>query len=332
MRLRLLISLALLVLVATLTFFALQPATEPASANPLNGVTSISAGGFHTCAVTTGGGVQCWGRNNFGQLGNGTTTSTTVPVSVCQTFNTKTLQCTQLLTGVAGVSAGGEYTCAVTTTNVFKCWGKNDRGQVGDGTVSTRTTPVDVLTGVTAFSAGTLHTCAVVGGGIKCWGYAAVGQLGDGVNCLSNVCSILSPAVVCATGATAPCVAGVNSLTLMSGVAVGSAHTCGLTIAGTVKCWGQNFFGTLGAISSELCGAPANRACSTKPLDVTGLSGVGVLKAGGQSLLCSNRRNGRRQVLGLEPERAARRQQGVQYDLLPYPCGPSRSVERELLS
>ncbi|HOC91699.1 MAG TPA: RCC1 repeat-containing protein, partial [bacterium] len=90
-----------------------------------SGVTSISTGIDHTCALTTNGGVKCWGGNYFGQLGDGTTTYRNTPVDVVG-----------LTSGIASVSSGGDHTCAVTNSGGVKCWGDNDFGQFGDGTYS----------------------------------------------------------------------------------------------------------------------------------------------------------------------------------------------------
>src|SRR5205085_8274630 len=134
--------------------------------------TGVAAGGGHTCAVTTAGGLKCWGWNVYGQLGDGTIMNRTTPVDV-----------TALNGRVAAVAAGGAHTCAVTTAGGLKCWGWNVYGQLGDGTSSgpqmrrfrpCSTTPVDVTalsSGVAAVAAGFSHTCAVTAaGGLKCGG------------------------------------------------------------------------------------------------------------------------------------------------------------------
>lgn len=213
-------------------------------------VSQVSVGGGHACAVTTSGGLKCWGHDGRGQLGNDTALANkTTPVDVLG-----------LTSGVASVSAGGSHTCAVTTAGGLKCWGYDYDGELGnDANLVNQPTPVNVLgltSGVASVSAGTSHTCAVTtGGGVKCWGLDYSGQLGDDA-AIQN-----KPTPVGVLGLSS----GVRS------VHVGADHTCAVTTAGGLKCWGSDSFGQLGNDAS-LTNQPT-------PVDVLGLTS-GVESAG----------------------------------------------------
>ncbi|MGE0357588.1 MAG: FG-GAP-like repeat-containing protein [Burkholderiales bacterium] len=219
-----------------------------------SGAADVAAGQFHTCALTTGGGVKCWGQNGSGQLGDNTGAVSLVPVDV-----------SGLASGVAQVAAGYDHSCARTTGGALKCWGLNLQGQLGDNSNTNRLLPVDVsglASGVTDVAAGQFHTCALVaGGGTKCWGRAQEGQVGNGSG---------SPALVPAD------VTG-----LASGVAnldAGGDHNCAALAAGGVKCWGRNNDGQVGDLT-EL-----NRFV---PVDVLGLAGAVVDIALGGNHSCA---------------------------------------------
>jgi len=229
-------------------------ATDPALAQLLAAgtvVTAVATGADHTCALTAGGGVKCWGENECGQLGDGTTTDRLAPVDV-----------QGLGSGVTAIGAGRFHSCAVLDGGGVKCWGANYSGQLGDGTTTDRLTPVDVvgLSNAAQVAPGESYTCArTAAGGVHCWGFNIFGQLGDGTNVSRS-----TPAGV--TGLDS----GVTT------IAAGSSHACAL-VAGAAKCWGGNSSGKLGD------GTTTNRAT---PVDVTGLSGV-VSIAAGQSHTCA---------------------------------------------
>ena len=170
----------------------------------------------------TAGGVKCWGANINGQLGDGTTTSSGVPVDVAG-----------LTSGVSAIAVGGEHTCAITSGGGVKCWGWNAKGQVGIGTTTDSDTPVDVpgLGGaVSAVAAGGRHTCALMtAGGVSCWGYNEFGQLGDGTT----------------TDSPMP-VAVVGLPSSVRAITTGGNFSCALKTDGGVMCWGLNAAGQLG--------------------------------------------------------------------------------------
>ncbi len=215
-----------------------------------SGVAAVAKGGYHTCALTTAGGVKCWGYNFHGELGNGTTTTTgcvCIPTLV---------DVSGLTSGVAAVSAAG--TCALTTGGGVKCWGYNGYGALGNGTTTDSSTPVDVAglsSGVAAVSAGGNHICArTTGGGVKCWGRNLEGQMGNGTTTTTGCLCIPTPLDV--SGLTSG----------VAAVSAGANHNCALT-AGGVKCWGYNLYGQLGNGTTTTTGC----LCIPTPLDVSGL-------------------------------------------------------------
>src|SRR5439155_1249809 len=207
--------------------------------------TAVAAGGLHTCMRLPDGTVQCWGRNNFGQLGNGdgNLTSSSVPVAV------------RGLTTAAGVVTGDAHTCALLGDGTVWCWGRSDDGQLGNGARASASTPVPVtnLTGVTAMTAGFYHTCALLPNGtVWCWGRNDEGQLGDGTT----------------LGRPAPVqVAGITGALAVSG---GYHHTCALLSDGTVQCWGRNLEGQLG---------DGTTTSSSTPVRVGGITGAVAVSA-----------------------------------------------------
>ena len=180
---------------------------------------SVSAGEQHTCGVTTAGALHCWGRNFQGQLGDGTGTNRSVPVPVLGPPGVT----------YTSVSAGQEYTCAVaTTTGDVYCWGRNQDGQLGDGTQVGKLTPTLVVGGhaFSSVSAGdNPMTCGVTTADVAyCWGG---GSLGTGSSFETTPSLVL------------------GGLAFAS-VSAGGVHTCGVTTSNTAHCWGSNGDGGLG--------------------------------------------------------------------------------------
>lgn len=182
---------------------------------------AISAGDSHTCALTTAGAAWCWGNNEFGQLGIGSSGNVSLKPALVLggiTFNS--------------ISAGARHTCAIDTTSNVYCWGDNSGGQLGLGVSGGNNfvpTALPGASGYTAISAGFVHNCGISAGTVRCWGTSNNGEVGDGNE---NQHVVLAPTTV--VGLTA------------SSVTVGLRHSCAITTTGTSMCWGSNRFGVLG--------------------------------------------------------------------------------------
>jgi Big-like domain-containing protein/Regulator of Chromosome Condensation (RCC1) repeat protein len=247
-----------------------QCSTVPAAVSGGLKLTAIGAGSNHSCALSAGGAAYCWGTNESGELGIGSTTGgeqcgtsscSTVPIAVAGELT------------FTALAVGGYHTCALTTAGAAFCWGDNEVGQVGDGTTSNhRATPTAVAGGLTfvALSAGVLHTCGLtLDGTAYCWGTNHLGQLGVG--------TLTGPELCPANNAsrTTPCSTipvEIPGSPPWIAISAGS-HTCAVTTAGDGYCWGDNSFGALGigtATGPQLCGGGADWVCSPTPIAVTG--------------------------------------------------------------
>ena len=181
---------------------------------------SIDAGTYHTCAATPNGVLYCWGRDNDGQLGTGSTSDhrpTPQPVSGGLTFTT--------------FASGGAHTCGVSATNTY-CWGQDSDGQLGTGSTSHHMPTPQLVAGdltLDSLGAGGSHTCGLTDAGdAYCWGAGTSGQLGNAAN---------------ADRSTPQPVAGGLTFKAVTG---GTLHTCGLTHTGDGYCWGHGSMGNLG--------------------------------------------------------------------------------------
>jgi alpha-tubulin suppressor-like RCC1 family protein len=224
----------------------------PAPATAVPGITraaGVTAGADHTCAVLEDARVMCWGSNRRGQLGRhvlerGKIIPTPAPVAT--------------ISAARRVAAGGEHTCALVEDGGVKCWGRNDAGQLGDGSTTDSVVPVGVhgISGAVTLAAGRLHTCALLrDGAARCWGANTAGQLGN---------PRLTPSLVAVA---------IERLPPATAIAAGDAHSCALLGNGTVRCWGSNEVGQLGV--------GAAGGIVTSPVPLPGILGVVALGAGG---------------------------------------------------
>lgn len=208
----------------------------------LSGIQSLAAGDDHTCAKMKAGNLVCWGDNMNGQIGDSTSgNSYSYPQMVAG-----------ISEGAQLIRLGGAHSCATRYGQLF-CWGMNSLGQVGDGTITQKTTPVAVVpNSVTSLAGGTNHTCAVVGGNAKCWGANSDGQIGaeNGGGYISTPTLLVSIS------------SGASQVTAKDG------FTCVSFNNNDVKCFGQNSNGELGL------GDVVSRGVSAG--DMIGLSPVGL--------------------------------------------------------
>lgn len=258
--------------------------------------TQVSAGSNHACSLGADGAAHCWGSNSLGRLGDGTTTDRRTPTRVVTT------------TAFVSISAGYSHTCGLTVAGAALCWGDNGYGQLGDGTLTERLGPVQVVlpasTTLRAIQAGFNATCGVdaqggawcwgtratlgggstadqeplpkrvvapgvafsavaifshacgttVGGPLYCWGPNVAGVLGDG----TDISRVLPAPVAASPG------------TMFATAVIGGLHSCAVSTAGALFCWGANGGGQLGDGN-----APVNQ---TRPQLVT-IPGETILSA-----------------------------------------------------
>jgi alpha-tubulin suppressor-like RCC1 family protein len=225
---------------------------------PIKDVGTLTAGVAHTCALTLTGGVKCWGRGDFGELGDNSKGDSLVAVSVVNGSNVP-------ISAITTIVAGGYHTCALTGAGTVQCWGDDLQGQLGDNDAAkqSKATPANVV-GLPGFAlsiaAGDFHTCALnTAGAVYCWGSNGSGQLGNTSVAVGATSIVPVPVSGLASGVIA--------------IAAGSTHSCALTTAGAVKCWGANAMGQLG---------DGTNGQKTTPVGVSGLSvGAVAISAGG---------------------------------------------------
>lgn len=213
-------------------------------------VTDIGGTNNATCAIAAGK-IYCWGVNSYGVLGiNGAGGSVTSPTAVTASNTATTLPTNYTATALSTSGSRALLMCAVASGKAY-CWGQNDAGSVGNGTTSssvivpTKVSDATVLSGktvtsisqdgyVSVGSGGFSHVCVVANLRLYCWGENSDGQLGEGTLNDSSI-----PVAVTTAGTP------INGVDIKD-VKVGLRHTCALTTAGAVYCWGNNGNGQVG--------------------------------------------------------------------------------------
>lgn len=181
---------------------------------------AVSAGNDHACAIdSTNGTLHCWGNNQSGKLGDGTTLNRSVPTAVNGSG------------AYTAISAGGGHTCGILTGGGATCWGANSNGALGSGSFSSSLpTPTAVAGGLnwSSIAAGGSHTCGVASGNMYCWGLNSNGQVGD-----STLTARRTPVLIGGDGDVLK-------------AAAGGSHSCGIGANNEAACWGANQYGQIG--------------------------------------------------------------------------------------
>lgn len=198
----------------------------PGSVSRLPTASLVVAHEIHSCALSSAG-AACWGGNPLGQVGTGSFENSAVPVAVSAG--------TMFTALAAGV--GGYHSCGLATSGAAYCWGDNRDGELGDGSTATSPVPVAVSGGFSfeTVVVGIWHSCGLTASGAAhCWGNNDWGQLG--FNTGSETCHP-DPYIVAACSRVPGSVGGGHEFHALT---AGAVHTCGLKLAGTAYCWGNN--------------------------------------------------------------------------------------------
>lgn len=227
--------------------------TTPVTVSGLKNATSLSAGGGDTCALLASGGIDCWGVNSVGQLGDGASghgavdaTATPTPVSG--------------ITNATAVVVGNKDTCALLGGGTIDCWGANEDGQLGDGgTESESDVPVRVsgISNAISVAVSEESVCALLASGsIDCWGADSYGDLGDGESETGEGGGTRISRVP----------VSVRGITNATAISSNYASVCALLASGSIECWGLNNTGQLGN------GTSGYAHDSTSPMPVSGIA------------------------------------------------------------
>lgn len=229
----------------------------------------LSAGSYHACAIQISGVVKCWGDGYEGKLGNGDGSGQGQASPVTADAGTTYKK----------IGAGRNHTCGITSNDEIKCWGTNDHGQIGiNSAVTPQVTPMNVNAGTKYkdLFVGEDSNCAIdMAGALYCWGLNNVGQLGNGATG-----DLLLPTLIDL---------GVNYINASLSATFGF-HTCGITTAGVLKCWGDNTYGQLGVngTTSSLVPVIVNAGTLYQEISATytntcGITTTGTLKCWGRN-------------------------------------------------
>jgi alpha-tubulin suppressor-like RCC1 family protein len=242
--------------------YAPTPVLQSPGGPPLSGAQQLALSASHSCARLVGGEVRCWGANDSGQLGDGTTENRLTPAVVVQSPGGPSL------TGVLRVELGDQHSCALRNDGQVHCWGYNGSGQLGNNTNTTQSTPTPVLQApgggpvidADGLVVGARHGCLrLTNGQARCWGHNKAGQLGDGTQD-----NRLTPVLVLQSLGGPP-------LTGIQELGLGDSHSCARLAGGDVRCWGSNGSGQVGDGTTEFRLTPATVLQSPGGAALTGV-------------------------------------------------------------
>jgi alpha-tubulin suppressor-like RCC1 family protein len=255
----------------------------------VTGATAIASGGFHSCAIVTGGTVRCWGDDGAGQLGDGLPGDKNLVSKLVSGITTSN--------PAVAIGAGEFFTCALLTDDTVKCWGHNGFGQLGDGTKVDRSTPAAVVGlpapaehPVVALTVGYSHACVLLHDlandelTTRCWGGNVFGQLGhktpDGDDEDDFMDPSTTPLEVQYDTDSNPLAEDLQKLSGVTAISAGQFHTCALVAGGNGRCWGQGGRGQLGT-DPDPNPLPPELDYSSSAVPVSGLEGASAITAGG---------------------------------------------------
>jgi cysteine-rich repeat protein len=247
-----------------------------------NTATDIDSGARHQCALIDNGDVKCWGHNDAGQLGQGHTNTLGDDANEMG----HSLSPIPLGADVEALAVGGKHSCVITVNREVKCWGLNDKGQLGqDNTLNIGDEPEEMAAlgavnlgpgrKAKAIAAGTNHSCALLDNAtVKCWGLNSSGQLGQDSTLslgdeLGEMATILPVNLGNGRAATA--------------IAAGENYTCALLDNKSIKCWGENSAGQLGQNSLTNLGDEVGEMAALSGIELGDGRKGAIIAAGGNT-------------------------------------------------